>query len=57
MMGWPNLCRKEEAHSSQFANHSSWLHVQVSRVRFPALPHFQRCSLTRTGHTQPLEDK
>jgi hypothetical protein len=35
---------------------SSWLHIQRSRVRFPALPDFLRSSGSGTGSTQPRED-
>jgi hypothetical protein len=34
---------------------SSWLQIQRSRVRFPALPNFLRCSESGTGSTQPRE--
>jgi hypothetical protein len=36
---------------------SFWLVNQGSRVRFPALPDFLSSSGTRTGSTQPREDK
>jgi hypothetical protein len=35
---------------------SSWLQIQRSRVRFPALPDFLRNSGSGTGSTQPRED-
>jgi hypothetical protein len=35
---------------------SSWLQIQMSQVRFPALPHFLRSSGSGTGSTQLLED-
>jgi hypothetical protein len=35
---------------------SSWLQIQRSRVRFPALPDFLRNRGSRTGSTQPRED-
>jgi hypothetical protein len=35
---------------------SSWLEIQRSRVRFPALPDFLRSSGSGTGSTQPRED-
>jgi hypothetical protein len=35
---------------------SSWLHIQISRVRFPALPDLLRSSGSGTGSTQPRED-
>jgi hypothetical protein len=35
---------------------SSWLEIQRSRVRFPALPDFLRNSGSGTGSTQPRED-
>jgi hypothetical protein len=35
---------------------SSWLQIQRSRVRFPALPDFLRSSESGTGSTQPRED-
>jgi hypothetical protein len=35
---------------------SSWLQIQRSRVRFPALPDFLRSSGSGTGFTQPRED-
>jgi hypothetical protein len=35
---------------------SSWLQIQRSQVRFPALPHFLRSSGSGTGSTQPRED-
>jgi hypothetical protein len=35
---------------------SSWLQIQRSRVRFPALPDFLRSSGSGTGSTQPRED-
>jgi hypothetical protein len=34
---------------------SSWLQIQKSRVRFPALPEFLRSSGSGTGSTQPRE--
>jgi hypothetical protein len=34
---------------------SSWLQIQRSRVRFPALPDFLRSSGSGTGSTQPRE--
>jgi hypothetical protein len=43
----PPLC-----YSSQI----SWLQIQRSRVRFPALPDFLRSSGSETGSTQPRED-
>jgi hypothetical protein len=36
---------------------SSWLQIQRSRVRFPALPDFLRSSGSIKGSTQPREDK
>jgi hypothetical protein len=38
------------------SSQSSWLQIQRSRVRFPALPDFLRCSGSGTGSTQPRED-
>jgi hypothetical protein len=35
---------------------SSWLQIQRSGVRFPALPDFLRSSGSGTGSTQPHED-
>jgi hypothetical protein len=35
---------------------SSWLQIQRSRVRFPALPDYLRSSGSGTGSTQPRED-
>jgi hypothetical protein len=35
---------------------SSWLQIQRTRVRFPALPDFLRSSGSGTGCTQPPED-
>jgi hypothetical protein len=35
---------------------SSWLQIQRSRIRFPALPNFLRSSGSGTGSTQPRED-
>jgi predicted ferric reductase len=35
---------------------SSWLQIQRSQVRFPALPDFLRSSGYGTGSTQPCED-
>jgi hypothetical protein len=35
---------------------SSWLQIQRSRVRFPALPHFLRSRGSGTGSTQLRED-
>jgi hypothetical protein len=35
---------------------SFWLHIQRSRVRFSALPHFLRSSGSGTRSTQPRED-
>jgi hypothetical protein len=35
---------------------SSWLQIQRSRFRFPALPDFLRSSKFGTGSTQPRED-
>jgi hypothetical protein len=35
---------------------SSWLQIQRSWVRFPALPDFLRSSGSGTGSTQPRED-
>jgi hypothetical protein len=35
---------------------SFWLHIQMSRVRFPALPDFFRSRGSGTGSTQPRED-
>jgi hypothetical protein len=35
---------------------SSWLQIQMSRVRFPAPPDFLRSSGSGTGSTQPRED-
>ena len=34
---------------------SFWLHIQRSRVRFPALPDFLSSSGSGTGSTQPRE--
>jgi hypothetical protein len=38
------------------SSQSSWLQIQRSQVRFPALPDFLRCSGAGTGSTQPRED-
>jgi hypothetical protein len=35
--------------------HSSWLQIQRSRVRFPALPDFLSSSGSETGSTQPRD--
>jgi hypothetical protein len=35
---------------------SSWLQIQMSRFRFPALPDFLRSSGSGTGITRPRED-
>jgi hypothetical protein len=37
------------------SGHSSWVQVQRSRVRFPALPDFVSSSGSGTGSTQPRE--
>jgi hypothetical protein len=37
------------------SDQSSWLQIQRSRVRFPALPDFLRSSGSGTGSTQPCE--
>jgi hypothetical protein len=37
------------------SDQSSWLQIQRSRVRFPALPDFLRSSGCGTGSTQPRE--
>jgi hypothetical protein len=37
------------------SSQSFWLHIQRSRVRFPALPNFLSSSGSRTGSTQPRE--
>jgi hypothetical protein len=34
----------------------SWIQIQRSRIRFPALPDFLRSSGSGTGSTQPCED-
>jgi hypothetical protein len=34
----------------------SWLQIQTSRVRFPALPDFVRSGGSGSGSTQPRED-
>jgi hypothetical protein len=39
------------------SNYSSWLEVQRSWVRCPALPYFLTSSGSGTGSTQPYEDK
>jgi hypothetical protein len=39
-----------------FSGQCSWLQVQRSRVRFPALPDFLRSSESGTGSAQPRED-
>jgi hypothetical protein len=39
-----------------FSGRSSWLYIQRSRVRFPALPVFLRSSGSWTGSNQPRED-
>jgi hypothetical protein len=38
------------------SGHSSWLQIQRTPVRFPALPDFLRSSGSGTGSTQPRED-
>jgi hypothetical protein len=38
------------------SSQSSWLQIQRSRVRFPALPDFLRNSGSGKGSTQPRED-
>jgi hypothetical protein len=38
------------------SDQSSWLQIQRSRVRFPALPDFLRSSGSGTGSTRPRED-
>jgi hypothetical protein len=35
---------------------SSWLQIQLSRVRYPALPDFQRSSGSGPGSTHSRED-
>jgi hypothetical protein len=35
---------------------SSWLQIQKSRIRFPALSDFLMSSGSRTGSSQPRED-
>jgi hypothetical protein len=35
---------------------SFWLQIHRSRVRFPALPGYERSSGSGTGSTQPRED-
>jgi hypothetical protein len=42
--------------ASVVSGQSSWLQIQRSRVRFPALPAFLRSSGSGTGSTQPSED-
>jgi hypothetical protein len=37
------------------SSHSSWLQIQRSRIRFPALPDFLRSSGPGPGSTQPRE--
>jgi hypothetical protein len=37
------------------SDQSSWLQIQRSRVRFPALPDFLRSSGSGTGSIQPRE--
>jgi hypothetical protein len=49
-----NLISKIQA--TIFLNVFSFLMIQRSRVRFPALPHFLRSSGSGTGSTQPRED-
>jgi hypothetical protein len=39
-----------------FSGQSSSLHIQRSRVRFPALPDFMSSSGSGTGSTQPRDD-
>jgi hypothetical protein len=43
-------------HALWSCGHSSWLLIQRSRVRFPALPDFLRSSVSGTGSTQTRED-
>jgi hypothetical protein len=48
--------RTELQFSSQwFSGQSSWLQIQRSRFRFPALPDFLRSGGSGTGSTQPCE--
>jgi hypothetical protein len=42
-------------HTLWCSDRSSWLQIQRSRVRFPAVPHFLRSSGYGTGSTQPRE--
>jgi hypothetical protein len=54
---WEILCPilKKERPPLWSSCHSSWLQIQRTRVRFPALPNFLRSSGSRTGSTQPRE--
>jgi hypothetical protein len=38
--------------SLRYGSESSWIQIQRSRVRFPALPHFLRTSWSATGSTK-----
>jgi hypothetical protein len=49
----PLVCRRIPPLWS--SGQSSWLQIQRSRVRFPALPDFLRSSGSRTGSIQPRE--
>jgi hypothetical protein len=47
IISWPPLWASDQ---------SSWLQIQRSRIRFPALPDFLRSSGSGTGFTHPRED-
>jgi hypothetical protein len=49
------LVRVSNRPSLRPSGQSFWLQMQRSRVRFPALPDFQRSSVSGTGSTQPRE--
>jgi hypothetical protein len=49
-------CRLDMRPPLWSSGQSSWLQIQRSRVRFPALPDFLRSSGSGTGSTQTHED-
>jgi hypothetical protein len=55
-MNWIYICCVEESRPPLWSSgQSSWLQVQRSLVRFPALPDFLRSSGSGTGSTEPCE--
>jgi hypothetical protein len=51
-----SICTAKTGPPLWSSGQSSWLQIQRSRVGFPALPDFLRCSESGTGFTQPHED-